>query len=449
MACKAVDFVIKAPIKNKKAKAQIVAQYTEVLAFARKQLTRIEEAYTAQRVFSAQQNALIDYCTELHEYMPSERIAHRLELLHTIDLTQPTITTKQYTVSETVTSALAAFDCDITQLRTHIGNAYQQLLHQELLTIAETATHINQGSPLFFQQETFFACAASAFEYNKVGSAYEATQIADFCWALLDYGGAVLEGAITGASAALLYATTHPFETTATVFAGQYILAYQLSRLLYDVAKISLTATYDADAASQEWETLTQPITDLYDALTAAEVTVRDKIKMASTIATSFYAQAKLIGGLQKFCGGMLKQVNFFRQNNPPATPQEYLATTESLLYKASIDTTSGGQKPSMLPTLSNIKEEVFNKALEHATTDTKLIHFFDKPMHRFDQLLLKFGNNQKALVCKILRTLYNSTDLPPNGIHKEVFIELEGYLICARVFLDDNVIKIGTMFIP
>lgn len=82
MACKAVDFVTKAPIKNKKGKAQIVAQYTEALAFARKQLSRIEEAYTAQTRFDVQQDLLIDYCTELYEYVPSERIAHRLELLY-------------------------------------------------------------------------------------------------------------------------------------------------------------------------------------------------------------------------------------------------------------------------------------------------------------------------------------------------------------------------------
>ena len=61
---------------------------------------------------------------------------------------------------------------------------------------------------------------------------------------------------------------------------------------------------------------------------------LRDGVKGATAIATGWYAQSMLLGGLNKFyTGAKTKAVDFWRKN-PNATPEQYMATGEGEILK-------------------------------------------------------------------------------------------------------------------
>jgi hypothetical protein len=292
-------------------------------------------------------------------------------------------------------------------------------------------------------------CAISAINFNQEGYALHATKITDFCWTLLDYASAAIEGVAFGLYATAVYVSTHPIESAISVVGGKYIAAYQLSNLLYKVLNIGITAATNTQLAHEEWSDLIHPITDLYHRITDTEIATREIIKTTAVIATSLYAQTKLISGLKQFCTGIIQHINIFKQSKPYATPQQYLTTSEGIQYKAPSAQLPDNQNRIPLTNFNNITQEVFEKAIAYATTKEKIKHFFEKPMHNFSQLLIQFNDDKKALVQKVLEALYVSNQLPIKGPFNNILVQIEGYSVCTRGFIDDNVIKIGTMFIP
>ena len=101
-----------------------------------------------------------------------------------------------------------------------------------------------------------------------------------------------------------------------------------------------------------------------------------------------------------------------------------------------------------------DVEAEKIEKSAQYATTKPKLIHFFNKPMHGFDNLLDKWGgknniNVQKKLVYQVIKKLMKFENLPNTGEFKDIPVSIEGYTIHVRGFMCEGVIKIGTMFIP
>lgn len=214
------------------------------------------------------------------------------------------------------------------------GNDAQQILHQETITIVEEAVSLHYASPIYDHQEALIDWAAAACEYNHAGLTNDATSIIDLCKTLLDYGKAIVEGACDGAVGAVRDCIDHPIETAACAVAGGYVLAYQLSKVVCDVAKIGIIYLDDAQQGRDEWHDYIAPITQTIEAIKNNEITLREAVKGTTHFIASWKAQGKLLGGLNKFFGTIKAKAIAFAHKNPWATPAEYMATPEGVLFK-------------------------------------------------------------------------------------------------------------------
>lgn len=355
-ARKAVDFIQAQKCKDTKQKQQLLAEYAAVLAAVEREYAEYSAFIEAekkrqcmeqkqQKLFAMHISTLTDYlegqkqyATLIEDFNPAYgiRIRKRLQLLEQSNISD--ITTQSYTVSENGALTLKAWEHEDVSIASNSGNQCQQLLHQELIDIIDKTVALPHYSPLWLQQQALVACSVSAVMYNQEGLTYTATVIADFCWALLDYGNAIVEGAALGVSHAAHAIITHPWDTAFTVVAGQYMLAYQLSTLFYTAADIGITFCYDAEQATEKWDACIKPITDLYDVFTDKEQSNHEMVKTATALAVGLYAHTKLLGGLKKLCTGLLDGINIFQRVFKNGIPQEYLSTPQGALYKASID---------------------------------------------------------------------------------------------------------------
>jgi len=66
--------------------------------------------------------------------------------------------------------------------------------------------------------------------------------VTDFCYTLLDYGKAVAEGVIEGVVDTLKDFTEHPGQALLTVVSGELLLAYDVGKVLYNVADLGITS---------------------------------------------------------------------------------------------------------------------------------------------------------------------------------------------------------------
>src|SRR5438309_7675588 len=164
-------------------------------------------------------------------------------------------------------------------------------------------------------------------EYNHEGMTDKATLIGDLCWTLLDLGQAVVEGAALGVYSAAADILTNPIEATVCIIAGKEILAYQLCKVLYNVADIGITAVSDWNSAKEKWNNYTEPISNIINAINKKELSLRDCVKGGTAFVVGLKAQSKLLGGLGKFCNVVKQKSINFIQKNPLLSPQEYLAT--------------------------------------------------------------------------------------------------------------------------
>src|SRR5690606_25204834 len=108
-----------------------------------------------------------------------------------------------------------------------------------------------------------------------------------------------------------------------------------LSKVLYNIADIGITAITNFDQAKDKWNKYTEPLNHIISAIYNKEITIRDTIKNSTAFVVGYKAQSKLLSGLDKFCN-TIKQKNLnFIKNNSLLNPQEHLTTPEGLLFKA------------------------------------------------------------------------------------------------------------------
>jgi len=177
--------------------------------------------------------------------------------------------------------------------------------------------------------------AATVCEYNQDGLTHKATQVADLCWILLDYGSAVAEGAAIGVKHVLTDMIEHPVQTAAVAFAGEYVLAYQVCKVACDVAGIGITALTDTTKAKNDWNDYIAPINQFIDAIKDEKMTLRQAIQYGTAIAVGWRAQSKVLGGMGKLCKNVKAKAIKFAQENPLIKPQDYMVTPEGILFKA------------------------------------------------------------------------------------------------------------------
>jgi hypothetical protein len=244
-------------------------------------------------------------------------------------------TNKSYNLNSNIQQLLSRSGHDINAFARCYGNQLQQAIHEESLDILNHVDNLPASSILYDHQEALIDLTVSIVEYNHADMADKAMCVADLCWTLLDYGQAIAEGVTLGLYSAAHDILTNPIEATASIVAGKQVLAFQLCKVLYNVADIGVTAITNFDEAQEKWNKYAEPLNNIIDAINKKEITVRDAIKGVTAFVVGYKAQGKLLGGLGKLCNTIKhKSINFVK-NNSLLNPQEYLTTPEGLLFKA------------------------------------------------------------------------------------------------------------------
>ncbi|HEV2916970.1 MAG TPA: hypothetical protein VGW78_04435 [Candidatus Babeliales bacterium] len=244
-----------------------------------------------------------------------------------------------YTLNSNVQNMLCSSSYDPSSYTSCYGNQLQQAIHQECITLLARTTTLPKTSAAYVQKEVLVDCIDAAREYNQAGLVHKASIVTDFCWALLDYSSAIVEGAAHGIVGAVYDMIEHPIQTAACVIAGEYVLAYQLCKVLCNVTDIGITALVNTSRAKEKWDAYIEPINNIIKKIKNKEVTCRDVIKAGTSVTVGLVAQHKLLGGLNKFYSGIRAKAMAFTHNNPSLTPQQYLQTAEGILLKSSIET--------------------------------------------------------------------------------------------------------------
>ena len=287
-----------------------------------------------------------DFAQEMYEYEnlqavyqdftgnKNERIQNRIAALKQIAGGNNNRTTQLYDLSPHVFGSLYGTK-NTDGYFFFTGNPFQHALHKECIDLIDHVAHVPQSSPFFDYCGSLIECADGAYEYNRIGEVKNALTILDFCWALVDCGSALVEGAGLGLVGAVKDIAEHPLQATACALAGEYVLAYQLGKVLVDVAQIGLHAMADAEQGKKEWDEYLAPLTHVIDAIEHKEITTRDALKGVAALATGIMAQNRILGGLGYLCSKVKTNTLEWARKNPLAAPEQYVATSDGLVLRA------------------------------------------------------------------------------------------------------------------
>jgi hypothetical protein len=276
----------------------------------------------------------------------------RIEILNDLNNPDFSYVSENYQLSDLSLVLLHKHDKTSSLFEQCYGNQYQQQLHREAIEIIKETASLKSTSTIYQYSDTLMDSTIALCEYNHNKQTEKASLIADFCWALLDYGAAIAEGALIGITSVITTAVDHPFQTVACAIAGEYILAYQLSKLIYNVADIGLTTLTDNAQAQEKWEFFLTPINNIIGTIQAKQVTVRDALKVGTAFAVGLKAQSKLRNGLNKFYQNVQTHAIQAMQNN--VAPEKYITNSDGSLLRVSNESTKLIQKNSCPPSCIN-----------------------------------------------------------------------------------------------
>lgn len=268
-------------------------------------------------------------------YAHADRLQKRIEALHpAFAKANDRQATQNYALSNQAAQALENCGYSSNAYLACTGTPIQQVLHQECITLTHTIATSPAGSLANMNGYGLIESVDAAREYNRIGQIKNSLQILDFCWAFVDYSSAILEGAAAGLVGVVHDLAEHPLQTAACVVAGEYVLAYQLSKVVLNVAQIGVHALVDPEQGKREWHDYLAPVTHVINAIQNKEVAMRDTLRGTAAVATGLVAQQKLLGGLGKIYSQAKSNTSLFIQKNPLATPEQYMATSEGVVLK-------------------------------------------------------------------------------------------------------------------
>lgn len=281
---------------------------------------------------------------------------------------------KSYSLTIAATQLIRGIGTDAAEYQMCYGNQLQQVIHQECIDGIGRLASLPKTSVVYPYKESMATCFDAARAYNQAGAVDKATAIADFCWTLLDYGKAIAEGAVAGVVSAVEDLIEHPGQALLCAVAGKYVLAYQLGKMLFNVAGIGVTYAFDAERGKQQWDEYVAPATQLIDAISNKEISLRDGLKGVTQFAVQLKAQDKLLRGMNKFCTTAKARALEFAKNNPLTMPEQYMVTPEGILLQSTQNIqqppAAGSSGPRLmkreqvLPQVQTY-EQARNKALE------------------------------------------------------------------------------------
>lgn len=330
--------------------------------------TNENDVDTKQKIEDSSLGSLSQYCVEYKalgdvctKYLPSLSIAanKRLDTYNQMikDSNDLQYVSRSYNISNKNKQLINQYGYDEVSFLQCCGNQLNQILHQESLTLLDHINSLASHSILHHYQEALVNLTVAMVDYNHEKQIDKAMQVGDFCWAILDYGQAILEGVALGAYSAVIDIINNPIEATINIIAGKQVVAYHLCKVLYNVADIGIIALNNVDYAQDKWKKYTQCLDDIIDRVNKKEIAIRDVLKGAAALTVGLGAQIKLLGGLSKFCNMIKQQSMYFLKNNPYINLQEYFTTSQGLLHKAIAQ--SGQVKQSGQNSASDLKSKL------------------------------------------------------------------------------------------
>lgn len=277
-----------------------------------------------------------------HTYIPSlsKAIDNRIDAFKNVTNGNYFLNYKNqsYNLNNNAQQLLSKYGYNTTHFTQCFGNQLHQAIHQESLSLLDRIDNLPYDSFLYNQQEALVDFTVSMVDYNHEDLTDKAMSIGDLCWTLLDCGQAVAEGAALGIYSAAHDIITNPIEATVCIVAKNQVLAYQLCKVIYNVADIGLTAATNFDDAKEKWNTYTEPLNTIIDAINKKEITLHDAVKGGTAFVVGWKTQGRLLGGLGKFCNTIKQNSINFVKNSPLLNPQKYFTTPEGLLFKATAE---------------------------------------------------------------------------------------------------------------
>lgn len=279
------------------------------------------------------------------------RISKRNEVLQKAQATPSTYTYHEYQLTDTTKKLLHESSRNSSPFESCYGTALQQQAHQEIVDILNVTAEYSKKIPCsaLFSADILLNFTDISHSFNAQGHTVKAFAINDFCFALLDYGKAVMEGIGAGINGVVCNALNNPLQTAACLVAGEYVLAYQLANILYNVAEIGTLALIDPERGAQQWQEYIEPVNQVLDILEKKQFCLRDGIKGATALAVGLKTQSKLLGTLSSFYKGTKTNLLEFIKKNPKLAPKQYVATTEGSLLRV-IEDAHEYKKESFVP---------------------------------------------------------------------------------------------------
>lgn len=262
---------------------------------------------------------------------------------------------QSYTMQEGAKELLRKNGHDDTAYKKCYGNQLQHLIHQDCITLVERVSAAKSSNAAYVHKDALVDCIDAARKYNQAGFSEKALHVTDFCRSLLDYGKAVLEGAVQGIVGATTDCINHPIQTALYVAAGEYMFAYQLCKVTFNIADIGFTSLINSERGAQKWNDFIEPLTTIIDTIYSKEASLRDVIKDTTQLAVQWQAQAQLLSGLGKFYKTTKDKAIDFLKKNPKALPEQYLVTPEGCVLKVA-------GEPELHNKVEGIKKQVSDK---------------------------------------------------------------------------------------
>jgi hypothetical protein len=403
----------------------------------------------------------------LYDFGNIERINKRIATIQEMEVNGARYTANVYHLNPYALPLIKQAHCNENRYQRCYGNQLQQLVHQECLDIINQINVLPSNSALYDYQYSLMGYADAACEYNQLGFTFKALTIADFCWALFDCGRVLiecghsaLEGTRDGIIGAVCDIADHPLETAVCLMAGEYVLAFHLSKLVYNVADLGITYLKDSEAGSAKWHEYTAPLDKLIEAIDKDQIKLRDIVKSGTRFVVQWKVQGKLLGCLGTFFKTAKDKVVAFIKNNPLWQPEQYLATPDGTVIKAghelfhTMDGQKTGSKPKgpkhpPIPTegpLWNFSPEEIEKGVRHVMTkQEKIIHTLRAAKHNLNPLIKIIGS-EEGTVREIVKALSGKVHF--NGKFTDVIVHVAGYDVFTRGRVMDGIALLGTFFI-
>lgn len=149
------------------------------------------------------------------------------------------------------------------------------------------------------------------------------------------YGKAILEGAFLGITTAVSDIVQHPMQAALSCMAGEYVLAFQLSKVIFDIAEITAITIIDRKKGADALENYIKPLKELMVQISFKEETVRESIKHTTAFIVGWKAQNKILRGLRSFTHVVHDKAIRFAISHPKASAEKYLTTPDGLVLKS------------------------------------------------------------------------------------------------------------------